>query len=73
MASDGYTALAGGRDIYGRPWEVGMRRAVMVVTFGDVIRVFDDEEGESDGGATDRDRFAEAVARAVTPGQVSGT
>jgi hypothetical protein len=70
--SSTYTALAGGRDIYGRPWEVGTRGGVTVVTFGDTIRVFDGEEGDSDGGRGDRDRFAEAVARAVTPGQVSG-
>ncbi len=67
-----YTALAGGRDIYGRAWEVGRRRGVMVVKFGDVIRVFDDEPGDSEGGAADRDRFAGAVARAVTPGATSG-
>jgi len=69
MANDGYVALAGGRDIYSRPWEVGTRRGVLVISFGDTIRVFDDSDGE-DGGRADRDIFAEAIARATTPGQV---
>lgn len=66
-----YEPLASGRDIYGREWEIGTRGRVIVVKFGEAVRVFDDEEGDSDGGVADRDRFAEAVARAVTPG-VSG-
>ena len=64
-----YTALAGGRDIYGRPWEVGTRGRVMVVKFGETVRVFDDEPGDSDGGTEDRDRFTGAIGRAAMPGQ----
>lgn len=56
-----YVKVDSGEDIFGKPWEVGMRRGVLVVTFGEKRRVFDDE----DGG---REKFAEAVARAVTPG-----
>lgn len=63
MASD-YVEVDTGEDIMGRHWAVGTRGDVLVVTFGNNLRFFDDE----DGG---REKFAEAVARAAMPG-VSG-
>jgi hypothetical protein len=58
----GYAPVDSGRDSDGTPWAVAASIPGMIVSVGseDVLL-----KGEQ------RDRFAEAVARAVTPGQVS--
>ena len=58
MASD----LAEGVDEYGTVWSVNVHRRALVVDVGDRQVILSGEQ---------RDRFAGAVARAVTPGQVT--
>lgn len=62
MADDPYTVVDSGRDTVGTPWEIGVSDlgGLMVSSRRGLIL-----HGKQ------RDRFAEAVARAVTPGQVT--
>jgi len=60
---DGYTEIDSGTVPPGVRWEVGRQgERLLVAVGGSLISL---------NGAP-RDRFAEAVARAVTPGQASG-
>lgn len=52
-----------GRTMFGGRWKVGTEGSVLVVAVDQMGLLLDGDE---------RDRFAEAVARAVTPGQTSG-
>jgi hypothetical protein len=63
MASDGYTEVARGSSAQGWPWEVGVDGDSLAVSIARGPRMLLDGD--------ERDRFAEAVARAVTPGQVT--
>jgi len=60
--SDTYREIARGTDRYGTPWQVGTDEGALTVTlYGASVDI--------DGA--EKERFAEAVARACTPGQVS--
>lgn len=63
MASEPIVLLGEGRTEAGTRWCIGSQAGVLALRLGDGL--FEAITGE------DRDRFAEAVARAVTPGQVS--
>jgi len=58
---ESYAELAIGQDAQGSPWGVDATSGALIVHVGNCTAVI---EGK------DRDRFAEAVARAVTPGRV---
>lgn len=62
MASD-VTEVAKGKTTFGGTWAVGADEALLLVLVDGFLLAVDGAE---------RDKFAEAVARAVTPGQVSG-
>jgi ferric-dicitrate binding protein FerR (iron transport regulator) len=58
--SSTYREIARGTDRYGTPWQVGTDEGALTVTlYGASVDI--------DGA--EKERFAEAVARAVTPGQ----
>lgn len=61
--SDGYVMVDAGLDSRGDAWEVGMHGTDFIVTLTPGAWQLAFEDG------SERDRFAEAVARAVTPGQ----
>lgn len=56
-----YTEVDAGATEGGSPWRVGVVRGRLVVMWGRLTMT-----------PADQDAFAEAVARAVTPGQVPG-
>lgn len=58
--SDTYREIARGTDRYGTPWQVGTDEGALTVTLCGASVDIDGAEKE---------RFAEAVARAMTPGQ----
>lgn len=79
MPGSPYTVIARGRDALGTRWEVAVHDGGLVVDMGTAPVVVADIAGTLatapvtlclDG--EQRDRFAEAVARATVPGQVSG-
>lgn len=57
--SDDYTVIDSGETAHGWSWEVGVTASGLVVRAGAIRLLIEDEQ---------RDRFAGAVARAVTPG-----
>jgi hypothetical protein len=61
---DGYAPVDSGTDSDGTPWGIAASGSGLTVSVGT-------EDVLLKGG--ERDRFAEAVARAVTPGQAAGT
>jgi hypothetical protein len=64
---DGYAPVDAGKDVHGTPWAVSVtvteKGPGLIVSTGHGDLLFEGAE---------RERYAEAVARAVSPGQVSG-